>query len=108
MANPTAIYFVYDTNWSAIAEYSNSMTLQASDVTVGVDDHAARVEDSAVYFYYNDALETVAGLTDASGDRFEVVRGLPHRHYLLRHKPDVPRAESTEDKAQTRDPAPMS
>jgi len=45
-------------------------------------------------------METAAGMTDASGERFAVVQELPHWHY----KPDAPRGESMENKAQTRDP----
>ena len=48
--------------------YGVITTQQAADVTVGVDDHVARVEDSATYFYHDDALETVTSLSDASGD----------------------------------------
>ena len=65
----TPTYFVYDLDWNAIAEYDGSMALQAADVTVGVDDHLARIEDSTPYYFYDDALETVAGLTDSGGQR---------------------------------------
>ena len=69
MVEGVQTYFVYDLDWNAIAEYDGGMSLQAADVTVGVDDHLARIEDSTPYYFYDDALETVAGLTDPSGDR---------------------------------------
>ena len=40
-----------------------------------MDDHVARIEDSAAYFYCDHGLETVAGLTDTVGD------GVPYHQY---------------------------